>query len=530
MFPKLVSNLPFSPQVTGQLTYYLRRLRKENFTRRLSVVAGVLVIGLQFLVIARPATNINASSTNDVIFGGLNTANPKADLLNVYDNGDSAGHNGYNFLFDHFGITRDALVNSTLTTINSSDHGLLSVGRNHVFTQDLAIDLTDKGPTPAAATNPYSCPTHPTIRQGSSGDCVKHLQWYLNHRFGQALAEDGAFGPLTYNAVRSFQTAHGLTIDGIVGPQTWGALQSAATVAAPGAHVYYLRPLYLWDQQGHTNSYQALTGKRTDGFAFYVMLACGNIVITSEHPAPQPTPTTTPPPPLPTPTPPPPPLPTPPPPAPAPVPTPTPSPTPTPTPAPPGTPKLSQAKKAEYLNRTGADGKALDATTAPAAAGDLIQYTLTTSNSGTAVAPVYQPIEAISDILEYADIADYRGSTSSNGVLSWIPQDIPAGGNIVNTFVIKVKEPIPTTPKSSTDPLSFDLRMDNVYGNKISVNILPPPTKQIETQTQALPQTGAGTSLVVMAFFIALSLYFYLRNRQLITEVKILRVDHNPGV
>ena len=33
---------------------------------------------------------------------------------------------------------------------------------------------------------------------------------------------DGRYGPLTEQAVRSFQTAHGLEVDGIAGPLTLG--------------------------------------------------------------------------------------------------------------------------------------------------------------------------------------------------------------------------------------------------------------------------------------------------------------------
>jgi len=38
MFRKIVSNLPFSPALVGQLGFYAKRLRKEETTRRLGLI------------------------------------------------------------------------------------------------------------------------------------------------------------------------------------------------------------------------------------------------------------------------------------------------------------------------------------------------------------------------------------------------------------------------------------------------------------------------------------------------------------
>lgn len=82
-------------------------------------------------------------------------------------------------------------------------------------------------PTTVTTTvNPYSCSTHPTLQQGSSGVCVQRVQWFLNAENNAGLEVDGSFGPLTDAAVRAYQTKYNLTVDGIVGPQTWQALES----------------------------------------------------------------------------------------------------------------------------------------------------------------------------------------------------------------------------------------------------------------------------------------------------------------
>jgi peptidoglycan hydrolase-like protein with peptidoglycan-binding domain len=62
-----------------------------------------------------------------------------------------------------------------------------------------------------------------TVRQGSSGAAVQALQVQLV-KHGSSIATDGDFGPATDGAVRSFQSAHGLTADGVVGPATWQEL------------------------------------------------------------------------------------------------------------------------------------------------------------------------------------------------------------------------------------------------------------------------------------------------------------------
>jgi len=64
-------------------------------------------------------------------------------------------------------------------------------------------------PTP---TNPYKKPTSP-VNSGSKGESVKWIQWQLNtYKYG--LAVDGSYGPATTNAVRDFQSKHGIPVTG----------------------------------------------------------------------------------------------------------------------------------------------------------------------------------------------------------------------------------------------------------------------------------------------------------------------------
>ena len=77
--------------------------------------------------------------------------------------------------------------------------------------------------------------------QGSSGQCVKDIQTLVSALDKTSLTADGSFGPMTANAVKSFQLSRGGAQDGIVGPATWSLLCSlplpSATKAQNAAHV-----------------------------------------------------------------------------------------------------------------------------------------------------------------------------------------------------------------------------------------------------------------------------------------------------
>ena len=60
-----------------------------------------------------------------------------------------------------------------------------------------------------------------TLKKGMNGLHVQGLQELLH------IYPDGKFGPLTEEAVKEFQKAHGLVADGIVGEKTWAALKAA---------------------------------------------------------------------------------------------------------------------------------------------------------------------------------------------------------------------------------------------------------------------------------------------------------------
>ncbi len=85
-------------------------------------------------------------------------------------------------------------------------------------------------PTPVSSDS--SCHAQ-VLRQGTSSDCVTHLQNHLNG-YGYGIPTTGYFGTITFNSVCDFQNKHGLSpCDGVVGPNTWNALHSGSGASAP---------------------------------------------------------------------------------------------------------------------------------------------------------------------------------------------------------------------------------------------------------------------------------------------------------
>ena len=72
-------------------------------------------------------------------------------------------------------------------------------------------------------------PSPVVLRVGARGPAVAELQRALG------IADDGAFGPETLEAVRAFQAGAGLAADGVVGWRTWKALRARTSKLAPPA-------------------------------------------------------------------------------------------------------------------------------------------------------------------------------------------------------------------------------------------------------------------------------------------------------
>ncbi len=179
---------------------------------------------------------------------------------------------------------------------------------------------------------------------------------------------------------------------------------------------------------------------------------------------------------------------------------------------------IKKSKTAKYINRSD------DPQKSPANAGDEIEYTLTTTNQ-TGAAVSYIVTEDLTDVLNYADVTDTGGGTLTDTKLIWAAKNIPAGGSITNTFTVTVKDPIPNNQPSVNNPNGYDYNMFNSYGNEVNIKINKPLIQEIVDVATNLPETGAAQYGLVV-FFLGLSVYFFVRNKQLTGELAAATVEY----
>lgn len=131
MFRKLVSSLPFSPALVGQLGFYARRLRKEEITRRLGLIFTVLAVIMQSFTVFSAPEQALADSNSNVVSTGIYSIQ---QALDIYDAG-SNGQNDFKDLMNYIGITRDEIgaMNQNVQYICSSDQSWISFGRQHHY-------------------------------------------------------------------------------------------------------------------------------------------------------------------------------------------------------------------------------------------------------------------------------------------------------------------------------------------------------------------------------------------------------------
>ena len=172
MFKKLVSNLPFSPALIGQIGFYANRLRQEEVARRTGLVMLALAVAVQSLTLLSPPTPANASSSSDMIRGGVSSV---ASIINAYDQNSG----GFRDILSYAGITKDDLGSLKEASINSrenvsTDDMWLSWGRSLKFSEEQGEKTHN--------INGYSVYSRPLTRLDSTAWTTKNGTTYQVYR------------------------------------------------------------------------------------------------------------------------------------------------------------------------------------------------------------------------------------------------------------------------------------------------------------------------------------------------------------
>jgi len=569
----LLTNIRLRTVEQSKLTFYLKRLRQDTTTRRIGSVLIVLALTFQVITFLSPPKASDAASTNDVITGGFVS---KADLLAKWD----ADTDLNQLVYGHFGITRaDIASPNTVDTIITGNQGLWSVGHNPHSSQDVAFNIfqatmyirplsswgtsatykaltgvTKYGvrfyiiydcgnpafvgipplppppvitppPPPKTTTPTFSCQSlTSTPASGTApltvnfvalasvnGTTVKD---YL-FDFGDGTTLTSPIRTVTHKYAAAGKYAAHVRIETVAGTtavtpicQTQTTVTAVkqpvvpafACLALAGSPLSGNAPLtvnftttpsvtnttvsdYLYDFG------DGATATTATAIASHTYTTPGNYDATVRVQTPAGTTAAT---------------------------------AACQLPLSVTAPNLGYLKTADNLTVLTADGQPSNAAGTTAQPGNQIRYNLTVINNGSGAYSGFTFKENINDILEYADIVSTGGADNSSGELTWPSVDIAAHASAVRTFTVQIKDPIPDTPTSVTDPQSFDLHLDNVFfANTVRINVPAPPAKVIETTTQTLPQTGAGWMNIILALFAAGATFMFLRSKLLGHELAI---------
>lgn len=531
MFRKIVSNLAFSPALVGQLSFYAKRLRKEEATRRIGLIFTALALVIQAFAVFTPPESANAANGNNIIYGGFKD---KSDLLGIYDrNKDSAGHGDIQQIYSHFGITRQDIVNSQFTTFNSRDQNLSikSVGRSTYAWQQTPIAITGTATTVYESLLYKFDSTSWTTTHGSSyqaiiGKRAIDGQWFAI----MAGCGNPAYIKLPPPPPKPSAICSGLTIAPINRTRfTFNATASVSNGATISAYTYTIKDsvgatVATKQQPNNTNKDSTTYDFSKDG-SYTVSVTVATSVGPQTAPACQKQLTVS------------------------------------PEPRCPLNPDITQNnpdckpceddKNIWYKDRNCHSEFELskkvknvsqvisDANNTTAKAGDRLEYRLTVKNIGK-TSGVYTIQDNLSDVLEYADIIDTGGGILAKkdmgtpiekvNTISWPSIEIKPGVTIEKIVSVQVKSSIPATPQGLGNIESYNCRMVNDFaGNQTVIKVDCPAPKQVENVVAELPHTGATENMIFAGATFAIVAYFYARSRQMKKEVRLIRRDLNAG-
>lgn len=481
MFKKLVSNLPFNPSLIDQVVFYMKRLHKDALARRVGFVLICLTMLVQMFAVISPPQPTLAQSANDIVLGGFSNRDDAANLCR--NNTNSFGD-----ILNQFDISCDNIAEAKDTTIDSGDYNgqLMTIGR---------LAYGKKGETPLSI-------------KGKTYWARSLKNWDIGSSRHQAIEGTSKTGQKFY----------------IV--KSCGGITFVSTPPAPKPKCEWNQTLLATDPKCFEpcpiNGKQDIDKNSLACFESCPVAGLANLAasdpdcyepcqingkqnlsrdsalcyepcrynsdIASDNPNCQPC-------------------------------------------------ERSYSSDNQVacllLTKTVSNQttKLEDANNSTARPGQVISYTLSAQNTGSEPVDSFIIQENISDALDYAALFDTGGGTLDNqGVLAWGAVAIKPGETITKVFSIKIKDPLPSTPRSSSDPNRFDLAISNVYGNSTVVKLPASSIKIVEAASLTLPSTGPGAGLLAGFITTAIIGYFFARSRLMAKELSIIQANNTvPG-
>lgn len=569
MFRKLVSGLPFSPALVGQLGFYARRLKTEEATRRVGLIFTAMALIVQSFAVFSPIQPANASrSANDIVYGGVDSI---AKVLAVYDDPSK----DFKKIADFLGITRSELAAMTSSSINSKEYGTGSgawVSFNRVQKRSAAEGevmhningtIVYSRPLWIFDTTSWTIPhgsTYPAFRGTSATRGVFAIMKSCGNFAVTSLPTPPPPPPPVIKNITVCRPGTGvITIKETEklptdlpsdseackpAPQPFAACSllsepkkiertkfsvTATTVVKNGATISsYTFVIKKNDANGAVVTTKTInsTATQLDNYiiemttpgTYFVKVtvktSAGDVSSTGCEKSFTVLP-------------------------------------PEkcqvnsnllatdkecqPCPANPTlwyksedcSEKVAKSKEASNLTQN-----SKPASSVTASASDRIQYTLTVYNVGKVLASVDFK-ENMSDTLEYSTLYDNGGGTiakeNDSTYLSWGKVSLKPGEKVSRSFTVKVHDSIPLTARGLSDPTSFDCIMTNVFGNTVNINMNCQAPKVVERVVEQLPNTGPAENMLFSGIVGSIVIFFWARSRQLGTEVRLIRKDFNAG-
>lgn len=520
MFRKLVSNLPFSPALVGQVGFYARRLRKEEMTRRIGLFMTVLALIVQSFTVLVPSTSANGNDENDMCPGITRDAAGVKKVKNCYEN--NTRH--YRDIMNYFGISKTelwkALDGSASFRSTSTYKSWYTFGHKPRFTSEKnysgqvpgALYARKWGTTGNIDNGQYGW-------KGKSGEtdfiilvdcgnlslkrllkpsaaCVSLTASKRDIVVGEAITltakastDDGA-EIAQYNFTQNGPASANTSVKTSDESATW-----QRTLSTVGKYTFAV-------SIDTTNNKDNITSKT----------CAETVTVTEKQTPPQPCPIK-------------------------------------------GketlkkddancvpdcstnpnmagcSPDIIVSKIA--VNRV-QDNK--DATKLKANGGDIIIYTITAKNSGKTTGKVTLE-DNLTDTLEYATLTDNGGGNfnSTTKVISWGDASIDPGASTSRTFIVTVSNPVSAMAQNQGTPTSYDCIMTNVISkggeSALNIPVTCPIAKEVIEQTvvKQLPSTGPGENMFFAGALLTVVTFFWARSRQLGKEVRLVRKDFSAG-